>query len=140
MALVMNSASRPAVDEAERVVLSEYVEAVTVGHSETASAHRPDGTGTAGIAPSPVTPRYFRIIDFRKVALEDVADLGRELTTRVNLTVRKEGNEIEGCTAAMAGTATERFKSILVPEDINEIVFESHNRVPFCRLAISFEK
>ena len=60
--------------------------------------------------------------------LVEVADQGRKLSAGVNLSIRQQGNKIEGSTTTKAGAATEKVALLLLQFDIYQAVLDRHDR------------
>lgn len=65
----------------------------------------------------------------QKSLRERVADQGGEFSAGVNFAVRKQSDKVEGRSAAEAGAAVERRLALLIPNDVEEIVLDSQNRI-----------
>jgi len=126
--------------EAVRISFFKDVQAMAVGHSQTTPTKEMQGTGLAGPGTTAILPGDLRVVDFSDALAEDVADGGREFPAGVNLAVGKDGHKVKGCATAVPGTSSKGLHALLMAQDVNEIVFPTHDRIIFRCLDIGSQK
>lgn len=107
----------------------EYIEALAVHNSKTSSADRAYWAGFAALGACPVTPCGIGIIYFPDTLTIHIADIGGELATSMDVSIRKDGNKVKCRAAPEPGTAPEEFFSLVMQDYVDEIVFQAYHRI-----------
>lgn len=113
---------------------------MTVSYGKTAAADEMNGTGLTGSRAGTILASYFRVIDVGNTLFKYVSDWRGKLPAGVCLSIRKNSHKVERGAATIAGTTAKGLDSALVAYDVDQIVFQAHDRIPFCGFHIRCQK